>query len=118
MIARVWSAWTTPQSADAFAGHLERTGIREARETLGYEGHLLTRGVDEDGLVHFTLTTVWTDMDAVWASAARSTRWRRLPRGRLRLELLPAGAMPTSTTAQAQLLDRAYRLEVAAIAAG
>ena len=53
MIARTWRGATRAADAEEYLGYLERTGLRQYRETPGNRGVLCLRRVTEDRADHF-----------------------------------------------------------------
>ncbi|MGH2789142.1 MAG: antibiotic biosynthesis monooxygenase [Actinomycetota bacterium] len=68
MIARTWRGWTKTEDADAYVDYLQRTGIKEYRETPGNRAAYILRR-DEGGKTEFVTLTFWDSMDAVKAFA-------------------------------------------------
>lgn len=64
MICRIWRGRTPASKADEYLSILERTGLREYRETEGNRGVLLLRRVS-GGVAEFTALTLWDSMDAI-----------------------------------------------------
>jgi len=64
VIARTWRGWTRPEDADSYVEYLERTGMREYRETSGNRGAWILRRADGDRTEFVTLS-FWESMDAV-----------------------------------------------------
>lgn len=64
MIARIWRGRTAASRSDEYVSFLERTGLRDYRETEGNRGVLLLRRVS-DGEAEFTTLTLWDSMDAI-----------------------------------------------------
>jgi len=68
MIARIWRGAVRPGDGDAYVAYIERTGIREYRETPGNIGaHMLRRDLPDRTEV-ITLS-FWESMDAIRAFA-------------------------------------------------
>lgn len=66
MIARVWRVWTANADAAAYAGHLERTAIRDLAAAPGNHGVLvLSRSREE--LTEFVVVSLWRSLDAARA---------------------------------------------------
>jgi heme-degrading monooxygenase HmoA len=68
MIARVWTARTTPAHAPAYADHLRGRVVPKLRALDGYLGASLLRR-DADGEAELIVVTRWRSMDAVRAFA-------------------------------------------------
>ena len=64
MIARTWHGRVMTAKADAYLNHLKRTGLSDFRATPGNMGVYVLRR-DEGGITHFTVTTLWSSMDAI-----------------------------------------------------
>lgn len=68
MIARYWSATTTPEKAPAYCEHLLTNVFTELRKLDGFEdGKLLQREID--GRVEVIVMTFWKSLDAIRAFA-------------------------------------------------
>jgi len=68
MIARLWSARTTPDQASAYAAHLRDRVLPELRSIPGYAGSkLLERTVSN--VVEITVITFWQSLDSIKAFA-------------------------------------------------
>jgi heme-degrading monooxygenase HmoA len=64
MIARVWSAETTPALASGYTEHLRAQVLPALREVAGYRGAmLLERAVS--GAVEIVVITYWQSLDAI-----------------------------------------------------
>ena len=64
MIARIWSAKTTPAQAPAYAAHLQHQVLPELRGLDGYAGaELLQRGAPES--VEILVITWWRSLEAI-----------------------------------------------------
>jgi heme-degrading monooxygenase HmoA len=68
VIARVWTARTTPARAPAYADHLYRRVLPQLRGLDGYTGASLLRR-DADGETELIVVTRWRSLDAVRAFA-------------------------------------------------
>lgn len=68
MIARVWTAHTTPALAPAYAEHLRTWVLPRLRGLGGYAGAWLLRR-DAGGEAELIVVTRWRSMDAVRAFA-------------------------------------------------
>jgi heme-degrading monooxygenase HmoA len=64
MIARVWSARTTPAQAPAYAEHLRGQVLPALRTLDGYAGALLLERPTPEG-VEITVLTFWRSLDAI-----------------------------------------------------
>jgi heme-degrading monooxygenase HmoA len=64
VIARIWRGWTRSEDADEYVDYLERTGMREYRETEGNSGAWLLRRTESDR-TEFIALSFWESMDAV-----------------------------------------------------
>jgi len=64
MIARIWSAQTTPAQAPAYAAHLQRNVLPELRRLDGYAGALLLRRDAPEG-VQVLVITWWRSLEAI-----------------------------------------------------
>jgi heme-degrading monooxygenase HmoA len=64
MIARIWRGRTPADRSNDYLAFLERTGLREYRETEGNRGVLVLRRVGDE-VAEFTLLTLWDSMDAI-----------------------------------------------------
>jgi heme-degrading monooxygenase HmoA len=68
MIARLWSARTTPQNSPAYQRHFKDSVLPELRGISGYIGaNLLKREID--GQVEIIVITLWTSFEAIDAFA-------------------------------------------------
>ncbi len=64
MIARMWSAQTTPAQAPAYADHLRRQVFPTLRGVAGYAGALLfERAASEE--VEIVVVTFWRSLDSI-----------------------------------------------------
>lgn len=70
MIARVWTAWTTPAQVAAYVDHLRTRVLPQVRALDGYHGASLLRR-DVDGETEIVVITRWRSLDAVRAFAGR-----------------------------------------------
>ena len=68
MIARVWTARTTPARVAAYAEHLRTRVLPQLRRLDGYAGASLLRR-DADGGTELIVVTRWRSLDAVRAFA-------------------------------------------------
>lgn len=68
LISRIWHGAVPARLGDAFARHLDDTGVREARSTAGNTGAYVRR-VDAVGYAHFFLCTLWESWPAIRAFA-------------------------------------------------
>jgi heme-degrading monooxygenase HmoA len=68
MIARLWSARTTPARAPAYAEHLRSRVVPQLRRLDGYQGAWLFR-LDEDEETELIVVTRWRSKDSVRAFA-------------------------------------------------
>ena len=68
MIARIWSARTTPQNWPAYERHFNDSVLPELRGISGYLGANLLKRVDA-GEVQITVLTLWRSPDAIDAFA-------------------------------------------------
>jgi heme-degrading monooxygenase HmoA len=64
MIARIWSAQTTPAQAPAYAAHLQRHVLPELRVLDGYAGALLLQRATPEG-VEVLVMTWWRSLAAI-----------------------------------------------------
>jgi heme-degrading monooxygenase HmoA len=64
MIARTWKGWTRTSDADAYVEYLQKTGMREYRETPGNRAAYILRGEEEDRTEFVTLT-FWDSIESV-----------------------------------------------------
>ena len=64
MIARTWRGATRAADAEAYVGYLERTGLREYRETPGNRGVVCLRRVTGDR-AEFLIVTLWDSLAVV-----------------------------------------------------
>ncbi len=71
MIARTWHGRVITAKADGYLAHLKRTGLSEFRSTPGNMGVYVLRR-DESGVTHFTVTTLWSSMDAICSFAGEN----------------------------------------------
>lgn len=95
MIAREWKCLCPTRHREGFLVHLERTGVREARETPGYQGHQVLERLDKtcpagrSGCVEIGLTTFWESWEAVRAFAGDDFDHAVLYPGDERYEIVP-----------------------------
>jgi heme-degrading monooxygenase HmoA len=68
VIARYWSATTTPDKFPAYARHLSGTVFPELERLDGYEGGRLLRR-DTSGRVEVIVMTFWKSLDSIRAFA-------------------------------------------------
>jgi heme-degrading monooxygenase HmoA len=68
MIARIWTARTTPAQAPAYADHLRSRVLPHLRTIPGYRGASLFRR-DVEGEADLIVVTRWQSMEAVRAFA-------------------------------------------------
>jgi len=68
MIARVWTAHTTPRQAPAYGEHLRRRVLPQLRTLAGYAGAWLLRR-DANGETELIVVTRWRSKEAVRAFA-------------------------------------------------
>jgi heme-degrading monooxygenase HmoA len=64
MIARVWRGWTHAKDADRYLDYLRRTGLPDARATLGNRGVQIQRRMVAER-AEFVFTSFWESMDAI-----------------------------------------------------
>ena len=64
MIARVWRGQTLSSRAGEYARYLERTGLKDYRETAGNRGVLALRRVEGE-TAEFLLVSFWDSFDAI-----------------------------------------------------
>jgi len=68
VIARIWTARTTPALAPDYAAYFEQHVAPELRALAGYEGaRVLVR--EAQGLAHVMVITWWASLDAIRAFA-------------------------------------------------
>jgi len=95
MIAREWKCLCPLKFREGFLIHLERTGVREARKTPGYQGHLILERLDlaaragRSGSVEIGLTTFWESWESVRAFAGDNPERAVLYSGDERYEIVP-----------------------------
>lgn len=66
MIARLWSARTTPAHAPAYAEHLRNQVLPELQSVDGYAGALLLEQETPDSdAVELIVITLWQSLDAI-----------------------------------------------------
>jgi heme-degrading monooxygenase HmoA len=64
MIARIWQGRTRAGMGKAYYAYLEQTGLKEYRETEGFNNvFVLTREIGEE--TEYVLITLWDNMEAV-----------------------------------------------------
>lgn len=68
-IARTWHGRVPAAKADDYHQYLLRTGIADYRSTPGNLGVLVQRRIDEHGVAHFTITTLWESLASIVAFA-------------------------------------------------
>ena len=64
MIARLWSAQTTPARAPAYADHLSSQVLPTVRNVAGYVGTLLLQRAADDG-VEIVVITFWRSFESI-----------------------------------------------------
>ena len=64
MIARLWSARSTPQNAPAYAAHLRTHVLPELDGIQGYAGSMLLERTVADG-TEILVITYWESMEAI-----------------------------------------------------
>ena len=64
MIARLWSAQTTPPQAPVYAEHLRRQVLPELRAVDGYAGAMLLKR-ETSGEVELTVITLWQSLESI-----------------------------------------------------
>ena len=64
MIVRTWHGCVPAALGDAFAAHLQKTGVEHAQRTPGNRGVFVKR-MPLQGYEHFFLATYWDSMNAV-----------------------------------------------------
>lgn len=95
MIAREWKCLCPTRHRQGFLEHLERTGVREAKETPGYLGHQVLERLDQacqagrSGCVEIGLTTYWESWEAVRAFAGDALERAVLYPGDEKYEIVP-----------------------------
>jgi heme-degrading monooxygenase HmoA len=67
MIARMWSGRARPRHADAYVAHLQQKTLPQLASIPGHRGAYVLRRVaaESDGLVEFTVITLWESLDAI-----------------------------------------------------
>jgi heme-degrading monooxygenase HmoA len=65
MIARVWTAQTTPAQAPAYVEHLRTQVLPAARTVDGYGGAMLLERALADAVVEIIVVTFWRSADSV-----------------------------------------------------
>jgi len=68
MIARLWSARTTPQNWPAYERHFNESVLPELRSIAGYIGSQLLK-LDTAGEIEITVLTWWQSLEAIDAFA-------------------------------------------------
>ncbi|HWM53395.1 MAG TPA: antibiotic biosynthesis monooxygenase [Thermoplasmata archaeon] len=64
MIARTWHGVTAASKADAYLEVLQKSGLKEYRDTPGNQGVIVLRRTEGDRS-HFLLITFWESFDAI-----------------------------------------------------
>ena len=64
MIARLWSAQTTPAQVPAYAEHLRSRVMPELMSVDGYAGAMLLKR-ETSGEVELTVITLWQSLDSI-----------------------------------------------------
>jgi heme-degrading monooxygenase HmoA len=64
MIARIWRGVTRADQADAYYDYLERTGLKEYRNTPGNRGVWVLRQLRDDKAT-FLLISLWDSIEAI-----------------------------------------------------
>lgn len=65
MIARTWRGSTSSKDATRYIEYMERTGLKEYRETEGNLGVLVLRRANNDAETEFLFVSFWESIDAV-----------------------------------------------------
>ena len=68
MIARVWTGVTKGTESERYLDYLEKTGVKECRETQGNRGVYVLRRV-VDGRAEFLFISLWESPEAIRAFA-------------------------------------------------
>ncbi|TBL79224.1 hypothetical protein EYY80_29105, partial [Klebsiella oxytoca] len=68
MIVRTWHGCVPVAFGDAFAGHLQATGVQPSRRIAGHAGAFVRRE-PPGAWEHFFLAPYWNDLDAIIAFA-------------------------------------------------
>jgi len=68
MIARVWTGTTPGAKSERYLDYLEKTGVKECRETPGNRGVYVLRRVGE-GRAEFLFISLWESVEAIRAFA-------------------------------------------------
>ena len=95
MIAREWKCMCPTRHREGFLKHLDRTGVREAKDTPGYLGHQVLERLSQfcqaghSGNVEIGLVTYWRDWEAVRAFAGDELETAVLYPGDERYEIVP-----------------------------
>lgn len=64
MIARLWSARSSPAEAPAYVEHLESHVLPATRAIAGYTGAMLLER-ENDGTVELIVITIWESLDSI-----------------------------------------------------
>ncbi len=64
MVARIWRGRTRVEQAEEYANYVERTGVRQQRETPGNLGSFVLRR-DEESESEFLVVSLWESLVAV-----------------------------------------------------
>lgn len=68
MIARIWHGTVKAARAGEYLKYLEATGLKDYKNTPGNRGIQVLQRTEGD-TAHFTLITLWDDVDAIRAFA-------------------------------------------------
>ena len=71
MIVRTWHGCVPLKHAEAFAKHLENTGVKHSKSISGNRGAFVRREIQGEW-EHFFLATFWQDLQSVKAFAGES----------------------------------------------
>jgi len=71
MIVRTWHGCVPLKHAEAFAKHLENTGVKHSKSISGNRGAFVRRETQGEW-EHFFLATYWQDLQSVKAFAGES----------------------------------------------
>jgi heme-degrading monooxygenase HmoA len=64
MIGRIWRGNTRAEKADEYLDYLERTGLKDYRDTPGNRGVLVLRRTDS-ATAEFLLISFWEDFESI-----------------------------------------------------
>jgi heme-degrading monooxygenase HmoA len=77
VIARMWRGWTAADRAGEYVEYLERTGVRDLRETPDNRGVYVLHRTVEDDREEFIVLSLWDSRGAIVAFAGEDVEVAR-----------------------------------------